>query len=310
MIVKNSRAGMTWPEMMVLCLIIIVVGLIVSSSLIRSFDVELLENDQKEKNFAIIFSSKLEIVDSLEIAPVSPVMHTNQVSEAPLVIPPEPVVVEPIKKAEVANSAKKTEGIPPDEKVDDAKACPVIDNAVIIKKINKKDEERKSYSAIHIAVVAGLPGVVRMIAPKGQDINKPSKSGVTPLGLACKHGNLEIVKILINAGADVDGGSKAGHAPILVAVQNSFHLIVAQLLKAGSDIKILDSEGLSLLHIAAENGCEPILKLLVEKGMPVNSPVSDNHKYYAGKTALDFALGAGNMDAIGYLVTQGAKNSP
>ena len=227
--------------MLVLCLILMVAGLIISSAVIRSLDELLLKNG-------------LEDQPSVSASALKPADPTAR-----------------------ASSPKRID-----------------------------DDDKKSYTAIHVAVAAELPKVVRMVS-REKEINQPSKSGMTPMALACQKGSLEIVKILLKAGADVNAGTIEGHAPILEAVQNSFPLIAACLLKAGADIKTTNAEDFSLLHIAAEKGCEPILKLLVEKGMSVNVTVPDSHKYYAGKTPLDFALGSGDMESVGYLVSHGAK---
>ena len=254
---EYNRAGMTWPEMLVLCLILIVTGLIISSAAIRSFDVPLLKNG-------------LEDEPSVSVPPIE--------TDVPVTV--EKHSVPRIKTAAPAVTAPSSK--------------------------HPDDNEKKGYTAIHVAVAAELSNVVRMVS-REKEINKPSANGMTPLALACQKGNLEIVEILLKAGANVKAGAIEGHAPILEAVRNKFHLIAARLLKAGADIKTTDSKGFSLLHIAAEKGCEPMLKLLVKKGMSVNVTVPDSHKYYAGKTPLDFALGSGNMEAVGYLVSQGAK---
>jgi TPR repeat protein len=76
------------------------------------------------------------------------------------------------------------------------------------------------------AAGAGLTAVVRFHVDRGDELNSPDESGMTPLLLAASNGHREICSLLLNAGADAAHRNLAGHDAYELAVVAG-HLEVA-----------------------------------------------------------------------------------
>ena len=128
----------------------------------------------------------------------------------------------------------------------------------------------------------------------------PQKSDLVQ---AVERGDLSAVQALIATGSSVNQRNHCDDAPLTAAVRAGHPDIVQALLKAGARIDYRGSCPVpqeSVLCIAAEQGRLESVRLLTEAGAPPNGhdPM--------GRTPLMCAAGAGNLDAMAFLLRNGA----
>ncbi|KAI8899082.1 ankyrin repeat-containing domain protein, partial [Globomyces pollinis-pini] len=94
--------------------------------------------------------------------------------------------------------------------------------------------------------------------------------GETPLHYAAAAGNLACVKILTEAGAELEKHSRTGLTPleIAIAAPGSGRLDVIEFLisAAGADIDAKNHENYTAVHVAAIKGFVDIIQYLVSEG--------------------------------------------
>jgi ankyrin repeat protein len=115
---------------------------------------------------------------------------------------------------------------------------------------------------------AHIRAIRLVIATPGFDANKPDASGMAPLAIWSRGGNLEIVKLLLAApGVNVNLGDDSGMTALHHAIYKSQVEVAALLLTAeGINIDAQDREGSSPLHFAAKNRTGAGLELLLSNG--------------------------------------------
>ncbi|MBT6207623.1 MAG: hypothetical protein HOI53_06315, partial [Francisellaceae bacterium] len=176
-------------------------------------------------------------------------------------------------------------------------------------------------------------------------VNKQSDSGVTPLYLACKHGNKDIAEYLLSIGADYNictkGGwniahvacgtdnleilkliiegftddtlrskfvnkqSDNGSTPLYLACSHG-KIMTEYLLSIGADYNICKKGGWNVAHVACEKGNLEILRLIIES-LPDDSSRSKfvNKQSDGGVTPLYLACKHGKKDIAEYLLSIG-----
>lgn len=157
-------------------------------------------------------------------------------------------------------------------------------------------EERNDngFSAVHLAAKNDHIGMMRVMIEKGVDVNitadVPQKeTDLTPLHIACKHGNSKIVKLLKEAGADDSLTTSFGETPAhyVVSKKESYIEISdekrAEMLKLLDDVDTPRDDGktpLLLLQKLHSSVIKVLLPILLEKGANVN------HADNGGNTSL------------------------
>src|SRR5688572_12102848 len=100
---------------------------------------------------------------------------------------------------------------------------------------------------------------------------------------AVKDGNLEKIKALVKAKPGwLKVTFEKRRQPLHEAAVQGQTEAAALLLELGSDIQALDADGETALHLAAwSNGRDAakVVKLLLEKGVAVDTPTNDSHKW-------------------------------
>jgi len=76
--------------------------------------------------------------------------------------------------------------------------------------------------------------MVRALLVASADVHRTDKRGQSPLGYACRHGDLEVVKLLVIAGADVNRRNARDQSPMHLAEDSKSSDVVAYLRRAGA----------------------------------------------------------------------------
>ena len=135
------------------------------------------------------------------------------------------------------------------------------------------------------------------------DPNSSDSEGVTPLMLACAHGNIRIATLLLQARANINQQDNDGWTALMyVCLSETPHNdLVRLLIQSGADISIKESElQRTALMAAAYRGHTSIVQYLLDEGAPVNTQDVN------GVTSLMLASQGGHSEVVRVLINYGA----
>lgn len=170
--------------------------------------------------------------------------------------------------------------------------------------------EHAKYTPLHLAAL----GILHFDLDKAlrnpellASIKERSVDDMTALDAAALCGNLGAVRSLLRAGSDVKAVDwHNGTSPLGKACTYNHPGVVQLLLEAGALLTYESRMGRSTLHHVCENasGDTPILRLLIDHGADVNCETTPG-----GYLALEYAAGNGNIEAVRFLLENGADVS-
>ena len=177
--------------------------------------------------------------------------------------------------------------------------------------ISSLDSENfKGKTALLWAIGTKNRGLIEKVLKKGADPNKSiiendGDMRSSPLVFAIRFQSLEILELLLKYGAKINVHDRCNEiAPIGEAVEIGNYEIIEFLLKHGADPNGLNDDGtlpLSLaLHFSHFKDSN-IVKLLFDYNVNVNALCAD------GTTTLHYALNAGTVDHVQFLLEHGAN---
>lgn len=144
------------------------------------------------------------------------------------------------------------------------------------------------------ACIYGATEVASKLIALGANINFVDNMHTTALHRAVFNQNPEIVELLLDNGAIVDLTGPENRTALMAAStmfkDEQHEKIFELLIKHGADIKKIDVYGFSALEFAAGSGNVNAVKTLLNAGADFN------HKTNDGKTAADLALQFGHTD--------------
>ncbi|MFE4454892.1 ankyrin repeat domain-containing protein [Streptomyces sp. NPDC056796] len=144
------------------------------------------------------------------------------------------------------------------------------------------DEE--GTTALYLASVQDLPGVVRLLLAAGADPNRASgpEAGDLPLcGAACG-GHAEVVEALLSAGARPDLSENLGFTALRWAAGLGHARVAEILLAHGADPDLPGRQGESPLVVAARRGSVRTVRALLRGGAGGLSPALEEARRMAG----------------------------
>lgn len=154
------------------------------------------------------------------------------------------------------------------------------------------------------AIVSNDIKKVRLFTNSRMDLNELTKSGKSPLCVACELGNTEIVSAMLQGNVNLlKRNSSDGMTPVFCAVKSNNVKILEKLKNQGIrlDMRSSYNNGISPLHYAASLGNDSIVAYLIKNGVDVNS--TD----LSGKTPLHMAASQPNPIVVIELINFGAS---
>ncbi|XP_044764526.1 putative ankyrin repeat protein RF_0381 [Coccinella septempunctata] len=109
-------------------------------------------------------------------------------------------------------------------------------------------------TALHIAVKRQLKDVVQYIVGRNADVNKKSRSGLTPLHESISSKSVDMMKILLESGADMEIKSEAGQTPLHFALEYKNIDQIRTLIMNGANVNSTDNLGGTPLHALCSRG--------------------------------------------------------
>ncbi len=162
--------------------------------------------------------------------------------------------------------------------------------------INARDNH--GTTALHFACEFNFAEVVRMLLANGASCEIQNDAGLFALHTAAKKGNQSLeVLLALPKSLLVDTRDSEGLSPLLIACLHGNDMAAATLLDAGADAKLIDEEGIGAAHACVESGNARLLKLVVEKGGASVSCVDKS-----GSQALHLAAASGNVPCLEVLM--------
>eukprot|EP00094_Tigriopus_californicus_P011432 TCALIF_11037-PA protein Name:"Similar to MIB2 E3 ubiquitin-protein ligase MIB2 (Gallus gallus)" AED:0.04 eAED:0.04 QI:0/0/0/0.5/1/1/2/0/1055 len=132
----------------------------------------------------------------------------------------------------------------------------------------------KKCSALHVAVILGLPDCVDALLKHNPDVNLKESFGDTPLHEAITQGHTTIFDMLLNVSSiDLTITNGRGFNPLhWAALKGNAYALKAIIQKAPEMITLGKEDGFTPLHIACVNGHIELVKaLLASEGCNVNA---------------------------------------
>jgi ankyrin repeat protein len=134
-------------------------------------------------------------------------------------------------------------------------------------------------------------------------VNAATRYGVTPLAIACLHGNDANVRLLLEHGASVDRPQRGGETPLMIAARTGRLAPVAALLEHGAQLNARDRSGQTAVMWAAAEGHAAVVRQLLDAGADFGTPLKSSF------TPLLFAVREGRMAVVKTLLAAGADAS-
>jgi ankyrin repeat protein len=98
------------------------------------------------------------------------------------------------------------------------------------------------------------------------DLNRRDESGVTPLSIAARAGQMELVREMIRQGADLDQIGQGGMTPLGAAAFNGHDIVVRDLVRKGARLNAPGVTGQLPLHLACAGGHTRVVSYLMGQG--------------------------------------------
>jgi ankyrin repeat protein len=143
---------------------------------------------------------------------------------------------------------------------------------------------------------------MRLVGPKGANVNATAADGTTAVMYAAANDDLELVRALIKAGANVKLKNQFGTSALTEAAIIGSAPIIDALLKAGADPNFKTPDGETPLMAAARSGKVDAAKVLLAAGADINAKET-----WGGQSAIMWAAAQSQADMVKVLASKDAN---
>lgn len=171
---------------------------------------------------------------------------------------------------------------------------------------------------IHTASARGETAALARILDEGEDVDRPTGEGWTPLMFAAQAGSEPSARVLIDRGAVPSRVNKGGYTAFLIACHHGQLPVVKLLLDRGVELEERNLNNETALMVAAARGKSDVARELVARGADVNArsspvvrgPYNVVIERHEGNTPLYYACYSGNQELAMLLLEHGADPTP
>lgn len=163
---------------------------------------------------------------------------------------------------------------------------------------NDLSNEVAAAIALFYAASNAQPEMMKFLLQTEINPNVKDKNGLTAITTAAMRNNTKVAQLLIEAGANANITGSQNQSPLSWAAQYGSTEIVKLLLAAKADVN--PKENWSPLINAARHNHVEVMEILINAGAKINLPA------YDGRTALMDAATGLNMEAVKFLIKNGA----
>lgn len=163
-------------------------------------------------------------------------------------------------------------------------------------RLNRQD--RRGYTALTYAAIAGKALIARLLLNHGADPRLASRENKPPMIYAIERGHPEVVLALVESGVNPRKKTASGATPLTCAITEGHAELTKKLLGMGIQFPSGWDDPVTL---AADNGHTIIVDLLHKHGYPIDKPGP------WGRTPLMRASDQGETDTVNLLIALGAN---
>ncbi|XP_065840990.1 serine/threonine-protein phosphatase 6 regulatory ankyrin repeat subunit B-like isoform X2 [Oscarella lobularis] len=168
--------------------------------------------------------------------------------------------------------------------------------------VNAKDLDKNS--ALYYAVINGHGKAAAYLVTKcGANVNDRNNLGRTILMAVCETGDESLVRLIVPKGCDVNARARDERTALYSAVARGHRIIAEYLIsECEANVNNEDHRGKTILMAACARGDESLVRLIVSKGCHINARARDK------RTALCYAATEGHGIIAAYLISECGAN--
>ena len=173
----------------------------------------------------------------------------------------------------------------------------------LVEEYKLKLEERNgiSLTPLQIACLHGERVIIQYLLKRGADIEARTENNWTPLHLAFSNGDQDVVNLLLDRGASIDAKTKDDLTALHLASFCGHQNVAKYLLDKGASINAKTTDKHTPLHMASSNGHQGVAELLLDRGASLDAQTKDK------QTPLHLASFCGHQDVVKLLTGRGAS---
>jgi ankyrin repeat protein len=187
------------------------------------------------------------------------------------------ILLQPLGSIAVAQNAPQNaaqNAVQSDTRIADAamKRDTAAVRALVDQKVDVNVPGRDGTPALHWMVRVDDLDSAQLLLRAGADAKRATRTGVTPLYLACSNGNAAMIRLLLDAGADPNAADPTGETPLMTASKIGDLASVRLLLDRGAVVDTRDPEfQQTALMVAVRENHPDLVRLLIDRHADVNA---------------------------------------
>ncbi|KAJ8682880.1 hypothetical protein QAD02_018672 [Eretmocerus hayati] len=154
--------------------------------------------------------------------------------------------------------------------------------------------------------------MIEELKNKGVDVlstldHESLQSENNPLHLAVRHNSMKVIEFLLNDGVNPTVRDHAGKTPLHVAFERKLMKVVDRMTKNLGTLNLSDDQGMSFFHIICTTNRVDTVQSFLSNGVDINAQVGNQSSFWAGFTALHFAVEFHRSKVVELLLKSGAS---